>query len=76
MGSFGNFHGLLCIFVRDWAELCIGCGDLAVGGLGQTKPIILIMNGLLDLEVPLGISGVWWLVHVRPMVPDFRKETF
>jgi hypothetical protein len=44
--------------------------------LGQTKPIILIMNGLLDLEARLGISGVWWLVHVRPTVPDFRKETF
>jgi hypothetical protein len=73
LGLLRSFRGLLCIFMQDWAELCIGCGDLAVGGLGQTKPIILIIKDLFARRAGLGVSGVWWLVHVRPTVPGFSE---
>jgi hypothetical protein len=61
LGSVRNLHGL-CRIMQDWAGLCIGREDLAVGGLGQTKPIILIINDLFSRRGGLGVSGVWWLV--------------
>ena len=44
----------------------MGCGDFAVGGLGQTKPIIVIINDLLVGEgiwVFLGFGG--WCMFGR-----------